>query len=204
MFRTRTAASGGKDLPRQAEQQDPTANAAAFQAGLVQNGHVEVPGGFFDTGKSDVKPKSEPALKEVVKLLPDKLNLKVWVVGHTDNTGSEKTHVNLSQARAAAVVKVLSEKMGVAASAARRRSVRVDRGEHDRCRPGEDSPRRTRQARSVAEGPAELDRQELRLRGECQVVGAEIEVFPAPIPDDEQVVARPESPPQPQVVPDVL
>jgi OmpA-OmpF porin, OOP family len=116
VFRTRTAASGGRDLPRQAEQQDPTANAAAFQAGLAQNGHVEVPGGFFDTGKSDIEPEWEPALKEVVKLLQDNLNLKVWVVSHTDNTGSEETNVNLFQARAAAVVMVLSEKMGVAGS----------------------------------------------------------------------------------------
>jgi outer membrane protein OmpA-like peptidoglycan-associated protein len=38
--------------------------------------------------------------------------LKVWVVGHTDCIGSAEPNVALSTARAAAVVKVLTQKMG--------------------------------------------------------------------------------------------
>jgi len=38
-------------------------------AGLAQNGHVEVPGIYFGTAKAEIKPESEAALKEVVKLL---------------------------------------------------------------------------------------------------------------------------------------
>jgi hypothetical protein len=33
-----------------------------------ENGHVEVPGIFFDFGKSDIKPESEPALKELAAM----------------------------------------------------------------------------------------------------------------------------------------
>lgn len=104
-----------KIVERQGMAQDVVADAAAFKAGLAQSGHVEVPGIFFDTGKSEVKPESEAALKEVVKLLQGEAALKVWVVGHTDNTGSEEMNVSLSQARAAAVVKSLVGK-GIAAA----------------------------------------------------------------------------------------
>jgi OmpA-OmpF porin, OOP family len=102
-------------MERQVMQQSVTANAAAMQAGLSQTGHVEVPGIFFDTAKSEIKPESDAALKEVAKLLAAEPALKVWVVGHTDNTGLEDANVALSQARAAAVVKALVQ-LGVAAA----------------------------------------------------------------------------------------
>src|ERR1039457_6580816 len=35
---------------------------------LKENDHVEVPGIFFDFGKSDIKPESEPALKELAAM----------------------------------------------------------------------------------------------------------------------------------------
>ena len=94
-------------IERQLMQQDVVANAAAFQAGLKENGHVEVPGIFFDFGKSDIKPESDAALKEVVKLLQTNPTWKVWVVGHTDNVGTVEGNMTLSGGRAAAVVKAL-------------------------------------------------------------------------------------------------
>ena len=100
-------------VERQTMAQDVVASADALKTGLAQTGHVEVPGIFFDTSKSDIKPESEAALKEIVKLLQADPALKVWVVGHTDNTGAEEMNVTLSQARAAAVVKALAG-MGVA------------------------------------------------------------------------------------------
>jgi OmpA-OmpF porin, OOP family len=96
-------------VERQAMAQDVLAGAAVFKTGLAENGHVEVPGIFFDTAKAEIKPESEAALKEVVKLLQADPALKVWVVGHTDNTGADEMNVSLSQARAAAVVKALSQ-----------------------------------------------------------------------------------------------
>jgi OmpA-OmpF porin, OOP family len=104
-----------KIVERQGMEQKVVADAAAFKAGLAESGHVEVPGIFFDTAKADIKPESEPALGEVVKLLQGDPTLKVWVVGHTDNTGVEEANVTLSQARAAAVVKALVAK-GIAAA----------------------------------------------------------------------------------------
>jgi outer membrane protein OmpA-like peptidoglycan-associated protein len=90
--------------------QDVVADASALQSGLNETGHVEVPGIFFDFGKSEIKPESEPALKQVVGMLQANPALKVWVVGHTDNVGSVETNMTLSGARAAAVVKALVER----------------------------------------------------------------------------------------------
>lgn len=100
-------------VEREAMKQDVVADAAAFQSGLAQAGHVEVPGIFFDFGKADVKPESQPALKEVAKLLQANPALKVWVVGHTDNVGTADANLKLSTARAAAVTQLLTQKMSV-------------------------------------------------------------------------------------------
>jgi OmpA-OmpF porin, OOP family len=93
--------------------QDVVASAEALRQGLVQHGHVEVPGIFFDFGKADVKPESDAALAEVAKLLKATPALALWVVGHTDSVGSTAANVALSSDRAAAVVKVLAGKHGV-------------------------------------------------------------------------------------------
>ncbi|MGC4118503.1 MAG: OmpA family protein [Myxococcales bacterium] len=102
-------------VEKQAMRQDVTANAAALGSGLAGTGHVEVPGIFFDTGKSEIKPESEASLGEVAKLLQQDASLKVWVVGHTDSVGSPESNLTLSNARAAAVVKALVDKHGIAA-----------------------------------------------------------------------------------------
>lgn len=97
-------------VERQSMQQDVVADAQAFKDGLAQNGHVEVPGIYFDFNKAEIKPESEPALNELVKLLQADTSLRIWVVGHTDSVGSAEGNVTLSNARAQAVVKALVEK----------------------------------------------------------------------------------------------
>lgn len=97
-------------IERQLMKQDVVADAAALRSGLQENGHVEVPGIFFDFGKADLKPESEAALKELTAMLQANSAVKVWVVGHTDNVGSLESNVTLSGARAAAVVKTLVQR----------------------------------------------------------------------------------------------
>ena len=94
-------------VEQQAMQQDVVANAEALKSGLADTGHVEVPGIFFDFSKADIKPESQPAIQEVVKMLQASPALKVWVVGHTDNVGTADANVALSNARAVSVVKAL-------------------------------------------------------------------------------------------------
>jgi predicted dinucleotide-binding enzyme len=69
----------------------------------------------LDTGKAIVKPESEPTLVQMVKLLQQNASLKVFVVGHTDGTGTLETNVKLSADRAAAVVSALTSR-GIDAS----------------------------------------------------------------------------------------
>jgi outer membrane protein OmpA-like peptidoglycan-associated protein len=90
-----------------AMKQHVVADAAAMSNDLRATGHVAVYGIFFDTGKADLKPESDAAIAEVVKLLQKEPALKVYVVGHTDNVASLDLNMRLSQARAEAVVAAL-------------------------------------------------------------------------------------------------
>ena len=97
-------------------QQDVVANADALKSGLGDSGHVEVPGIFFDTAKSDIKPESGPAIDEIAKLLTNNPALKVGIVGHTDMVGDATGNLRLSQARAQSVITELVSKHGIAAA----------------------------------------------------------------------------------------
>jgi len=92
------------------------ADAAAFGKDLASTGHVAVYGILFDTGTSEVKPESRPALEQIAKLLAQDPALKLLVVGHTDMTGSLEANMKLSQARAESVVSALVAQHGVAAA----------------------------------------------------------------------------------------
>lgn len=112
-----TAWGGGYVLTlveTQPMRQDVVASAAAFKAGLAANGHVEVPGIFFDTGKAVLTPASEAAVAEVAALLKADATLRVYVVGHTDNTAALDVNTRLSHARAEAVVQALVGAHGIA------------------------------------------------------------------------------------------
>jgi OmpA-OmpF porin, OOP family len=93
-----------------------TVDAAALASDIKQTGHSAVYGIYFDTGKADVKPESDAALKEIAKLLQDDVALKLLVVGHTDSVGSLAANMDLSKRRADAVVQSLTGKFGVASA----------------------------------------------------------------------------------------
>lgn len=83
-------------------------NAGDMAKSIAAEGKVAVYGIYFDTDKSDIKPESKAALAEMAKLLQQEPQLKVYIVGHTDNQGTVARNVDLSQKRADAVVKALS------------------------------------------------------------------------------------------------
>jgi len=60
--------------------------------------------------KDVIKPESESTLKAIALLLKSNPNLKVYVVGHTDMTGSLEHNMELSLKRAKSVVKALVNK----------------------------------------------------------------------------------------------
>jgi len=100
-------------LEKEAMKQEVTADAKIMAEGISSTGHVAIYGIYFDFNKSDVKPESEPALNEIAKLFSGNPNLKVFIVGHTDNVGGVDFNLKLSQARADAVVKMLTTKFKI-------------------------------------------------------------------------------------------
>ncbi len=90
--------------------QEVVADAKSLMSDIQAKGSASVYGIYFDFDKADIKPESEPAIKEVAKLLQENRGLKLFVVGHTDNVGSIDYNLKLSKARADAVVRELTTK----------------------------------------------------------------------------------------------
>jgi outer membrane protein OmpA-like peptidoglycan-associated protein len=86
---------------------------------------VNVPSDFsFDVGRADIKPQMRPVLDQFAQGLDPKM--RVTVVGHTDNTGSDEINNRLSLERAASVRQYLGNR-GVDPS----RVMINGRGEHE-------------------------------------------------------------------------
>jgi OmpA-OmpF porin, OOP family len=102
-------------IEKEPMKQEVTVDAAAMASSIADSGSVAIYGIYFDTAKSDLKPESDPAIDEIVKLLTGHPELKVYIVGHTDMVGDTASNVKLSQARAQAVVSALVSKHGIAA-----------------------------------------------------------------------------------------
>jgi OmpA-OmpF porin, OOP family len=91
-------------------------DTAAMKVGLDSEGKIALYGIFFDTGKAVLRSESKAQLDEMGKLLQGQPNLKVIVVGHTDNQGALDGNLTLSQQRAEAVVQALVQTYKVAAN----------------------------------------------------------------------------------------
>ncbi|PMP65203.1 MAG: hypothetical protein C0190_06985, partial [Thermodesulfobacterium geofontis] len=85
-------------------------DAKSLLSDIQTKGSASVYGIYFDFNKEDIKPESEPAIKEIAKLLQENKGLKLYVVGHTNNIGNLDYNLKLSKARADAVVKELTTK----------------------------------------------------------------------------------------------
>ncbi len=95
--------------------QEVIADAKSLLSDIQAKGSASVYGIYFDFDKADIKPESEPAIKEIAKLLQQNKGLKLYVVGHTDNVGTVDYNMKLSKARADAVMKELVTKYKVSA-----------------------------------------------------------------------------------------
>lgn len=90
--------------------------AQAIEQGLTLEGRVVLEGLFFDHDKAVLTPESKPALEVIAKYLKGHADLNVYIVGHTDGTGSFEYNLGLSKQRAEAVVNALAKDYGIAAS----------------------------------------------------------------------------------------
>lgn len=91
-------------------EQQIVADAKSLMSDIQTKGSASVYGIYFDFDKADIKPESEPAIREIAKLLQENGGLKLYVVGHTDNVGGIDHNMKPSKARADAVVKELTTK----------------------------------------------------------------------------------------------
>jgi OmpA-OmpF porin, OOP family len=94
-------------VEKKAMAQQVVADAKTMATDIGSTGKIAIYGIYFDFDKAEVKPESEPALKEIAKLLSENPQLKLYVVGHTDNVGGLDYNMKLSHARAEAVLKAL-------------------------------------------------------------------------------------------------
>jgi len=103
-------------IEKQLMNQDVIADANSMAKSIKESGKVAVYGIYFDTGKSILKPESQQTLQEIGNLLKADPALKLYVVGHTDNTGLFDANMKLSMDRAATVVNSLVSQFSVNAS----------------------------------------------------------------------------------------
>lgn len=58
---------------------------------------------FFATDKTKILPSSEPALQELYKLLNDNPDIRIRIIGHTDDIGKDEYNQRLSEGRSMSV-----------------------------------------------------------------------------------------------------
>ncbi|MBI4911373.1 MAG: OmpA family protein [Acidobacteria bacterium] len=90
--------------------------ASHITTALEAHGRIALYGITFDFNKADLKPDSEAALKAMSEVLKASPDLKVHIVGHTDNVGDHLTNLRLSKARAESVAAALTGRFGIQAS----------------------------------------------------------------------------------------
>lgn len=101
-------------LGQKAGMQQSVVTADDMATALNRDGRVSLHVNF-DTGKSTIKPDSQPLVDQIVAMMKANTGLQLSVEGNTDNVGPAQANQTLSQARAQAVVSAVSS-AGVSAS----------------------------------------------------------------------------------------
>jgi len=93
------------------EQADTQASKIATQ--LEHDGHAEIDGIFFALDSDEITDASKPALEAMADVLKAKSSLEVFIVGHTDITGTYEHNLDLSKRRAESVKNYLIRNLGI-------------------------------------------------------------------------------------------
>lgn len=91
-----------------------TVDADAMAKGIGGEGRIALYGILFDVNKATIKPESNPTLEQISTLLNDNPDLKLVIVGHTDNQGELNYNMDLSTRRAKSVEATLVSDYGMA------------------------------------------------------------------------------------------
>ncbi|HET6496624.1 MAG TPA: OmpA family protein [Thermoleophilia bacterium] len=90
--------------------------AEEMRDALRTEGRVAIHSILFAFDSADIETKSRPALDEIGKLLRAQGDLKLLIVGHTDNQGALDYNLDLSKRRARSVAKDLVATYGIDAA----------------------------------------------------------------------------------------
>jgi len=88
-------------------------SADEMMEALKRDGRVSLYTLSFDTDKATLKPEADPTLIEINKLMVKHPELKLLILGHTDNQGSAEYNMDLSSRRAASVVSALIDRFAI-------------------------------------------------------------------------------------------
>jgi outer membrane protein OmpA-like peptidoglycan-associated protein len=83
---------------------------------LITEGKLSTTAIKFDSGSDQLKPESYGILKEIADVLNQNPEVKVKIIGHTDNQGKPDSNLELSKKRAASVKNALVKEFGINAS----------------------------------------------------------------------------------------
>ncbi|HYG03126.1 MAG TPA: OmpA family protein [Chryseosolibacter sp.] len=78
-------------------------------ADVKENVTITLNNVFFDFDKAELKPESFPELNRIRDLMNEKPGMVIEIDGHTDSTGPEQYNLDLSERRAASVIRYLKD-----------------------------------------------------------------------------------------------
>lgn len=90
-----------------------TVDARAMSRGLAQSGHIALYGIRFASNSALLEKSSDGALAQMAALLKAQPALKLFIVGHTDDSGSLAYNLTLSRQRAESVTHALVKRYGI-------------------------------------------------------------------------------------------
>jgi outer membrane protein OmpA-like peptidoglycan-associated protein len=88
-------------------------SASQITKDLSVNGKIALYGILFDFNQATIKPESRPTLDEIGQFLKENPGQSIYVIGHTDNVGGFDFNMQLSKARASAVVAELAKSYAI-------------------------------------------------------------------------------------------
>ena len=102
------------DIVEVTDMQRGLVTAKSLGDGLMLEGRAVLDGILFETDKATIRAESKPALGVIARFLDDNPRLNVFIVGHTDGTGSFDHNMALARNRAASVVAALTNDYKIA------------------------------------------------------------------------------------------
>lgn len=100
----------------EADEMQQHVSLSGIEKAMNSDGKMPFYGILFDTGSDILKPSATTELQLIAEYLKKNSTKKIYVVGHTDNTGNFEGNMSLSEKRALAVVATLVQKYGISNS----------------------------------------------------------------------------------------